>query len=94
MKVKAVIVPEFLEGSGRMFAERRLVQLAASVASYSKSDLARAICEYYSGGYLNVTEFEEDSEKLSGVIGGNNVIMSYDGSVYSGDSYIGHIAAE
>ncbi|MDR2606532.1 MAG: hypothetical protein LBC38_04540 [Oscillospiraceae bacterium] len=91
MRVKSVIVPEFLEGSGRSFAGRRLIQLAASVASRAESELAAAIRAYYSGEYLPVTEFSEDSEQLSGVVEGNRVCVSCDGSVYSGESYIGRI---
>jgi cation transport ATPase len=90
MKVKSVIVPEFLEGGGRIFAERRLIQIAASIAARSERPFAKAIRDYYSGEYLDVTDYTE-GEYLSGVIGGNTITIRSGVKIYSGDSYIGCI---
>jgi len=91
MTLKSVIVPEFLEGSGRSLAERRLIQLAASLASHSDSDIAAAILNYYNGAFLDVSDFQLSGDSFSGLIAGNRVAINPDGSVYSGTSYIGRI---
>ncbi|MDR2529993.1 MAG: hypothetical protein LBC65_00440 [Oscillospiraceae bacterium] len=87
-----VTVPEFVEGEGRNFAARRLIQVVASAASGSQLPIAAAICEYYRGAYLAITDSVDESDGgFRSTVEGNVVRIFPNGEAYSGDSYIGRV---
>jgi Cu+-exporting ATPase len=68
------------------------LQLAASLERYSEHPIARAVCEYYKGEYLEVTDFKAIvGQGVEGFIGGKKVEIRRGIKVSVDGEYIGRI---
>ncbi|MDR0839232.1 MAG: cadmium-translocating P-type ATPase [Oscillospiraceae bacterium] len=72
--------------------EGDIIQLAASLERYSEHPIARAVCDFYDGDYLEVTDFRAVvGEGVSGVIDGKNVEIRRGVKLYVDGDYRGQI---
>ena len=72
--------------------EGDVLQLAASLERYSEHPLAKAVCEHYKGGYLEVTDFKAvTGQGVEGYIGGRRIEIRRGIKVYADDEYLGRV---
>ena len=73
-------------------AAEDVLQLAASLERYSEHPVAKAICEFFKGEYLEVEGFKAIvGQGVEGVIDGKKVEIRRGALVYSDDRYIGRV---
>ncbi|MDR2966115.1 MAG: cadmium-translocating P-type ATPase [Treponema sp.] len=72
--------------------EGNVLQLAASLERYSEHPIAKAICGYYNGEYLEVKDFKAIvGQGVEGFIEGRKVEIKRGINIYSDGEYIGKI---
>jgi len=81
------------EGKPEVIAvEGNVLQLAASLERYSEHPIAKAICNYYKGQYLEVEDFSEIAgQGVEGIIGGKKIKIGRGIVVLVDDKYVGRI---
>ena len=69
-----------------------VLQLAASLERYSEHPIAKAICSYYEGNFLEVSDFKAVvGQGVEGIIGGKKVKIARGIRVFVDDKYMGCI---
>jgi Cu+-exporting ATPase len=72
--------------------EGNVLQLAASLERYSEHPIAKAICSYYNGEYLEVKDFKAIiGQGVEGFIQGKKIEIKRGINIYSDGEYIGKI---
>ena len=72
--------------------EGDVAQLAASLERYSEHPIAKAVCKYYDGEYLDVEDFKAViGQGVEGVIDGRKIEIRRGVRVYADDEYLGRI---
>jgi Cu+-exporting ATPase len=72
--------------------EGEVLQLAASLERYSEHPIAKAICEYYTGKYLEVKDFKAIvGQGVEGVIDGKKIEIARGIKVFIDGEYAGRI---
>ena len=72
--------------------EGDVLRLAASLERYSEHPIARAICAYYDGEYLDVQDFRAiPGQGVEGTVGGKKIEIRRGIQVYSDGGYAGRI---
>jgi len=81
------------EGKPEVVAiEGDVIQLAASLESYSEHPIAKAICEYYDGECLEVEGFRAIvGQGVEGLIDGKKVEIRRGARVYADGTYLGRV---
>jgi len=81
------------EGKPEVVAvEGEILQLTASLERYSEHPIAKAICDYYKGGYLEVSNFKSIAgQGVEGIIGGKKIEIVRGIRVLADGEYIGRI---
>jgi Cu+-exporting ATPase len=95
-KINAIIFDKtgtITEGKPEVAAvEGDVLQLAASLERYSEHPIAKAICEYYKGEYLDVSDFKSiPGQGVEGVIGGKKIEIVRGIRVLADGEYLGKL---
>ncbi|MDR2593346.1 MAG: cadmium-translocating P-type ATPase [Fibromonadaceae bacterium] len=95
-KINAIILDKtgtITEGKPEVVAvEGDVLQLAASLERYSEHPIAKAICDYYKGEYLEVSDFKSIvGQGVEGIIGGKKIEIARGIKVLSDGEYIGRL---
>jgi len=81
------------EGKPEVVAvEGDVLELAASLERYSEHPIAKAICNYYSGKYLEVKDFKATAGRgVEGIIGGRKIEIGRGVTVLVDGQYVGRV---
>jgi len=95
-KINAIILDKtgtITEGKPEVVAvEGEVLQLAASLERYSEHPIAKAICDYYKGEYLEVSDFKSIvGQGVEGIIGGKKIEIARGIKVLADGEYIGRL---
>ncbi|MDR2582879.1 MAG: cadmium-translocating P-type ATPase [Fibromonadaceae bacterium] len=95
-KINAIILDKtgtITEGKPEVVAvEGEVLQLAASLERYSEHPIAKAICDYYKGEYLEVSNFKSIvGQGVEGIIGGKKIEIARGIKVLANGEYLGRI---
>jgi len=95
-KISAVILDKtgtITEGKPRVTSiTGDVIQLAASLERYSEHPIAKAICAYYDGDYLEVKDFKAIAgQGTEGYIGGRKIEIRRGVRIYADSEYIGKV---
>jgi len=95
-KINAIILDKtgtITEGKPEVVAvEGEVLQLAASLERYSEHPIAKAICDYYKGEYLEVSDFKSIvGQGVEGIIGGKKIEIARGIKVLEDGKYIGRL---
>jgi len=95
-KINAIILDKtgtITEGKPEVVAvEGDVLQLAASLERYSEHPIAKAICDYYKGEYLEVSDFKSIvGQGVEGIIGGKKIEIARGIKVLADGEYIGRL---
>jgi Cu+-exporting ATPase len=95
-KINAIIFDKtgtITEGKPEVAAvEGDVLQLAASLERYSEHPIAKAICDYYNGEYLDVSDFKSiTGQGVEGIIGGRKIEIARGIRVLADGEYLGRI---
>ncbi|GBU24486.1 copper-exporting ATPase [Fibrobacteria bacterium R8-3-H12] len=95
-KINAIILDKtgtITEGKPEVVAvEGDVLQLAASLERYSEHPIAKAICDYYKGEYLDVSDFKSIAgQGVEGIIGGKKIEIVRGIKVLADGEYLGRL---
>ncbi|MCL1956913.1 MAG: cadmium-translocating P-type ATPase [Fibromonadales bacterium] len=95
-KINAIILDKtgtITEGKPKVVAvEGDVLQLAASLEKYSEHPIAKAICDYYKGEYLEVSDFKSIvGQGVEGIIGGKKIEIARGIKVLADGEYLGRL---
>jgi len=95
-KINAIILDKtgtITEGKPEVAkVEGEVLQLAASLERYSEHPIAKAICDYYKGEYLEVSDFKSIAgQGVEGVIGGKKIEIVRGIRILADGKYIGRL---
>jgi len=95
-KIDAIILDKtgtITEGKPEVVAvEGEVVQLAASLERYSEHPIAKAICDYYKGEFLEVSDFKSIAgQGVEGIIDGKKIEIVRGIKVLADGEYIGRL---
>jgi len=95
-KINAIILDKtgtITEGKPEVIAvEGEVLQLAASLERYSEHPIAKAICDYYKGEYLEVSDFKSIvGQGVEGIIGGKKIEIVRGIKVLANGEYLGRL---
>jgi Cu+-exporting ATPase len=95
-KINAIILDKtgtITEGKPEVVAiDGEVLQLAASLERYSEHPIAKAICDYYKGEYLEVSDFKSIvGQGVEGIIGGKKIEIVRGIKVLANGEYIGQL---
>jgi Cu+-exporting ATPase len=95
-KIDAIILDKtgtITEGKPEVVAvEGEVLQLAASLERYSEHPIAKAICGYYKGDYLEVSDFKSIAgQGVEGIINGKKIEIVRGIRVLADGEYIGRL---
>jgi len=95
-KINAIILDKtgtITEGKPEVVAiEGEVLQLAASLERYSEHPIAKAICNYYKGEYLEVSDFKSIAgQGVEGIIGGKKIEIARGIKVLADGEYLGRL---
>ena len=95
-KIDAIILDKtgtITEGKPEVVTvEGDVLQLAASLERYSEHPIAKAICDYYKGEYLEASDFKSIAgQGVEGIIGGKKIEIVRGIRVLADSEYIGRI---
>jgi len=95
-KINAIILDKtgtITEGKPEVVAvEGEVLQLAASLERYSEHPIAKAICDYYKGEYLEVSDFKSIAgQGVEGIIGGKKIEIARGIKVLANGEYLGRL---
>jgi len=96
-KINAIILDKtgtITEGKPEVVAvEGEVLQLAASLERYSEHPIAKAICDYYKGEYLEVSDFKSIAgQGVEGIIGDKKIEIVRGIKVLADGEYIGRLS--
>jgi len=95
-KINAIILDKtgtITEGKPEVVAvEGDVLQLAASLERYSEHPIAKAICDYYKGEFLEVSDFKSIvGQGVEGIIGGKKIEIARGIKVLANGEYLGRL---
>jgi len=95
-KIDAIILDKtgtITEGKPEVVTvEGDVLQLAASLERYSEHPIAKAICDYYKGEYLEASDFKSMAgQGVEGIIGGKKIEIVRGIKIFADGEYIGRI---
>ena len=95
-KINAIILDKtgtITEGKPEVVAvEGDVLQLAASLERYSEHPIAKAICDYYKGEYLEVSDFKSIAgQGVEGIIGGKKIEIVRGIRILADGEYLGRL---
>jgi len=95
-KINAIILDKtgtITEGKPEVVAvEGDVLQLAASLERYSEHPIAKAICDYHKGKYLEVSDFKSIvGQGVEGIIGGKKIEIARGIKVLENGEYLGRL---
>ena len=95
-KINAIVLDKtgtITEGKPEVVAvEGDVLQLAASLERYSEHPIAKAICDYHKGKYLEVSDFKSIvGQGVEGIIGGKKIEIARGIKVLENGEYLGRL---